>query len=103
MLTASLRALFLAALSISSSLALAQTSLCLANEVPAFTCRVACSSKIASVCRSAQLTHTTGHLQYRFGTSGRTEFVFPPTLELTQFQFAFESHSEISEYDALSF
>lgn len=50
-------------------------SLCLASEKIAFTCSI--KGKILSVCTSAQLTGSSGTVQYRFGTPAKLELEYP--------------------------
>ncbi len=70
---------------------------CIRGEDVLFNCRLSRSSKIASVCASADLTKTEGYLQYRFGVPGKLEFVYPPTKAATQAQFYWRSPRGIHE------
>ncbi|MCC8995363.1 MAG: hypothetical protein LM550_17140 [Candidatus Contendobacter sp.] len=70
---------------------------CIRGEKVLFSCRLSRSSKIASVCASADLTKTEGYLQYRFGIPGKLEFVYPPTKAATQDQFYWRAPRGIHE------
>lgn len=51
-------------------------SLCVADEIPVFTCRI--GKNIASICASKVLDESRGYLQYRFGTRNKVELDIPP-------------------------
>ena len=53
----------------------ARESLCSKDEQIAFSCRV--GNKLASLCASADLSKTTGYVQYRYGRKDKVELVFP--------------------------
>lgn len=53
----------------------ARPSLCTADERIAFSCAV--GRKVASLCASADLSKTTGYVQYRYGRPGKIEMTYP--------------------------
>jgi hypothetical protein len=68
-------ALVLSALSVLAPSSIAQSSLCTQDEVTEWSCTA--KGKIYSVCSSEGLSPTTGYMQYRAGTTSKTEFAFP--------------------------
>ncbi|MEI6152907.1 MAG: hypothetical protein WCQ90_02340 [Deltaproteobacteria bacterium] len=60
-----------------SSIASAADTLCSPQEKIVFSCST--GKKIASVCASANLSPTTGYIQYRFGKKGLPELIVPDT------------------------
>jgi hypothetical protein len=52
-------------------------TLCNPSEIVVFSCPIARSTKIASVCASETLTEQKGYVQYRFGTRKKIELEFP--------------------------
>ncbi len=52
-----------------------QWALCEAHEKLVFGCVT--GKKVASICASPDVTSTTGYVQYRYGTVGRLELVYP--------------------------
>lgn len=65
----------LVALSLLPLSSIAQSSLCTQGEVTEWSCTA--KGKIYSLCSSKNLSPTTGYMQYRAGTSSKTEFTFP--------------------------
>jgi len=63
------------------------STLCTPSEKVLFSCQLENSKKIASVCAAINLTRTVGYLQYRFGTRGKLELVYPSTKVATQERF----------------
>jgi hypothetical protein len=53
---------------------------CTSEETVVFSCPVS-KQKVASICKSKELSETTGYLQYRFGKLGKPEIMFPPQTE----------------------
>jgi len=68
----------------------ASQSHCTDREQTVFSCRIAKSEKIVSLCASRNLTKNDGKLAYRFGPRGKVELEFPPsaTNSLQQFRYA---------------
>jgi len=77
-------------LAVVSSGAYASESLCTDQEQAVFSCSVAKSSKVVSLCTSKQLSKEKGSLAYRFGSPGKVELEYPasPTNSLQQFRYA---------------
>jgi hypothetical protein len=70
--------------------ALAAESHCTNQEQTIFSCSIAKSSKVISLCSSLKLAKGQGALAYRFGPLGKIELEFPssPTNSLQQFRHA---------------
>ena len=62
---------------------------CAASETVVFSCRIAESTKVLSVCGSAHLAPGTGALSYRFGIPGKPESVFPGDAEGSPLRFRY--------------
>jgi hypothetical protein len=90
MLPGSLHALIPCALSILAINAQAVETLCRPTEVAVFTCRIARSAKIASLCASEKLTEQEGYVQYRFGTRKKIELEFPEIRQHSAQQFVLD-------------
>ncbi|MDO8331914.1 MAG: hypothetical protein Q7T36_15725 [Fluviicoccus sp.] len=77
-------------LAIISTGALASENHCTAQEQAVFSCSIAKSSKVVSLCASKQLSKGKGSVTYRFGPPGKVELEFPssPTNSPQQFHFA---------------
>ena len=73
--------------------AYANETLCEKSEAIHFSCLVANSKKVISVCGSPALSEDEGYLQYRFGRPGAVELVYPKTKEKTQQQFYWEENN----------
>jgi hypothetical protein len=69
------------------SIAHAKGTLCEADEQVIFSCAIAKSQKVLSVCGSKLLTAEKGYLQYRFGRPADVEMTYPTTKADTQKQF----------------
>jgi hypothetical protein len=80
-------ALFLA---LFSTTAVAVGSHCKDQEQVVFSCSIAKSSKVVSLCASRPFSKAQGSLVYRFGRIGNVELEFPssPTDSIGQFRFA---------------
>lgn len=76
-----------------SGLAYAGKTLCEKSEAVYFSCPVANSKRIISVCGSPEISDSAGYLQYRFGRPGAVELVYPKTKEKTQQQFYWEENN----------
>jgi len=63
---------------------------CAAHEQAIFSCTMAKSSKVVSLCASTILSKEQGTLAYRFGRIGKVELEFPasPQASLRQFRYA---------------
>lgn len=63
---------------------------CTNQEQTVFSCNIAKSSKVVSLCASKQFSKEKGSLTYRFGPLGKIELEFPssPTNSLQQFRYA---------------
>lgn len=74
-------------------------SLCGVKERIVWSCQT--SSKLYSVCASNDLAAATGYLQYRAGTSKKTDFNFPATLlhPKGQFEFAILAHGAMLTFN----
>lgn len=68
----------------------AQGTLCTKQEKVAFSCPV--GKKIVSLCASADLSETSGYVQYRYGTKDKVELVYPDTLSHPRAHFEFGSN-----------
>lgn len=68
----------------------ANQSHCTDREQTVFSCSIAKSAKIVSLCASGNLTKNDGNLVYRFGPPGKIELEFPSpaTNSLQQFRYA---------------
>jgi len=77
----------------------AAATLCEGGEQVLFSCPVAKTTKIVSVCGSKVLTATSGYLQYRFGRVGAVEMTFPATKVHTQAQFGWNTnyHRDVTD------
>ena len=77
----------------------AAATLCEGDEQVLFSCPVAKTTKIVSVCGSKLLTATSGYLQYRFGRVGAVEMTFPATRVRTQAQFGWNTnyHRDVTD------
>ena len=64
-------------------------SLCRNEEQIIFSCAVARSPRIVSICGSKLLDHRNGYLQYRFGRVGAVELQFPRDRANTQIAFRY--------------
>ncbi|BAL23581.1 hypothetical protein AZKH_1253 [Azoarcus sp. KH32C] len=69
----------------------AGTSHCAGDEDVVFSCRIAKSSKVASICasRDLQRDRKNGYLVYRFGAPGRIEFEYPLTRKKSPQKFSY--------------
>jgi hypothetical protein len=74
----------------------AATTHCTAQEQVVFSCSMAKSAKIVSLCASKPLTKNVGYLQYRFGTPQKMELEFPATKTDTQRQFKYSYYFRAS-------
>jgi hypothetical protein len=63
---------------------------CSDHEQIVFSCKIAKSSKVVSLCASRPFSKVEGNLAYRFGPVGKVELEFPssPTDSIRQFRFA---------------
>lgn len=70
-----------------ASLLAAPLSLCSADEETIFSCRT--KRKTYEICASKDLSTTSGYMQYRAGSNGKAEFVFPSQrlVPIGQFKF----------------
>ena len=73
-------------------------SLCEGAEKIVFSCALAKSAKIVSLCSSKELTKDRGYLQYRFGLPAKIELEFPKQREQTQSAFKY-SHYFRAQFD----
>jgi len=69
------------------------SSLCRAEEQVIFTCVVAGSAKLLSLCSAKFLDHRRGYLQYRYGIPGAIELQFPQARANTQLAFRYARYS----------
>jgi hypothetical protein len=82
-----------------------EKSHCSLSEQTYFNCRVRGSDKVASVCGSGynEEQKTSGYLQYRFGSMGKLEMVYPPQAKADEMQdrftFSASRNSSYSQYD----
>ncbi|MCE3607699.1 hypothetical protein LXA47_29470 [Massilia sp. P8910] len=65
-------------------------SLCSKEEKVAFSCRV--GNKIASLCASADLSDTSGYVQYRYGTKNKVELLYPASTSHPRAYFRYGSN-----------
>ncbi|WP_215796720.1 hypothetical protein [Rheinheimera oceanensis] len=70
-------------------LAYEPASLCSADEQVIFACEV--KHKLLSVCASADVSHTSGYMQYRFGQPDKIELTYPATKVAPQGRFFLSS------------
>lgn len=70
-------------------LAYEPASLCRADEQVIFACEI--KHKLLSVCASADVSSTSGYVQYRFGQSGKIELTYPATKVAPQGKFLLSS------------
>lgn len=82
-------ALFL--LAFLSSQAFAATH-CTTDEQDLFSCQIAKSSKVVSLCASKNLAKNNGSLSYRFGKIGKPEFTFPETAKNSLAAFTYSHY-----------
>lgn len=68
----------------------AAETLCNPSEIVVFSCPIARSTKIASVCASETLTEQKGYVQYRFGTRKKIELEFPSDRQGSVNQFVLD-------------
>jgi hypothetical protein len=67
------------------------TNLCNLPEKVVFTCQLAESTKVVSLCGSEDFTRTSGTLQYRFGRRGGLELAYPEVTEGSRDAFTFDA------------
>lgn len=73
-----MRKIFLASALLTSMSVAAQTPThCDANEAVVFSCSIAKSKKVVSVCASSQQGLNEGYMQYRFGAPQKVELAYP--------------------------
>jgi hypothetical protein len=70
----------------------AAESHCSRQEQIIFSCTVARSSKVLSLCATKSLSRGNGALAYRFGRIGKIELQFPPAPEGSLEQFRFDHY-----------
>jgi hypothetical protein len=77
-------------LALVSTGAVASGSHCNNQEQVVFSCTIAKSSKLVSLCASKSLSKKRGNLVYRFGTTGQVELEFPssPINSVDEFRFS---------------
>jgi hypothetical protein len=78
----------LTVLALSKAQASPAESLCTSGETVIFSCSTA-KGKVISLCASADLSKTTGWLQYRFGTPKKIELEYPETKERSAQSFKY--------------
>ncbi|HEX3635693.1 MAG TPA: hypothetical protein VHV99_09430 [Paraburkholderia sp.] len=69
--------------------AIAQVSLCSADETVFFSCAVKNGEKVVSLCGTKGLSRNQGYLQYRFGRSSHIELEYPKAREDTRRAFSY--------------
>lgn len=67
-------------------------TLCEKDEKIVFSCPVARTAKIVSLCSSQELTKEKGYLQYRFGLPGKIELEFPKQREAAAKSFKYSHY-----------
>ena len=77
----------------------AAESLCSSTEQTFFSCRIANSVKIASVCGARNTSPSDGYLQYRFGLPGKIEFEYPTEQKGSTEHFWWDgrSHADVDD------
>lgn len=89
-----MRFVFLTLLSIGTAAYASEAypSHCSNDEKIVFNCKIRNSSKILSLCASRDLSDTSGHLQYRFGSSDKVELEFPKERKRSQKKFLYQHY-----------
>lgn len=66
-------------LTLLSTTTVASANHCTAQELTVFSCGLARSAKVVSLCASKPLSGPRGHLTFSFGLPGQVELAFPPS------------------------
>lgn len=86
-----MRSVLLLLVALSSS-AFAAPSHCTDQEQILFSCQIAKSSKVVSLCASKDLAKDQGSLIYRFGKIGKPELIFPEQTEASLNAFTYSHY-----------
>lgn len=68
-------------------------SLCTKGERVFFSCKMAKSGKLLSLCGAGKLTARKGYLQYRFGRKGKVELRYPKQKKGSQKRFGYNRYT----------